>query len=179
MGYNLSDPLDQARTGRVLTKRDMSPHLVIVGGIAHKESSKVVCVERDQMIRALTPDRSDQAFRMSVLPGRAVRGRLVPDPHGTHSHLEDAAKSSVVVADEIFGRRVPWKCFGDLARQPLRRRVLGHRKSQQLPPLMAKDEAYEEPPKGNRRNDKQVNGCNLPPMIAKERLPALQRPALS
>jgi hypothetical protein len=24
--------------------------------------------------------------------------------------------------------------------------------------LMAKDETYEEPPKGNRRDDKQVNG---------------------
>src|SRR5436309_3106063 len=42
---------------------------------------------------------------------------------------------------------------------------------------MAKDEAYEEPPKGNRRNDKQINRCNLLPMIAKETLPALQWPA--
>jgi hypothetical protein len=29
-----------------------------------------------------------------------------------------------------------------LARQPFRRRVLGHRKSQQLPPSMAKDERH-------------------------------------
>ena len=63
MGYNLSDPLDKARTGCVLPERDMSPHLVIVGGIAHKNSSKVVCVERDQMDCALVPDRSDQAFK--------------------------------------------------------------------------------------------------------------------
>jgi hypothetical protein len=63
-------------------------------------------------------------------------------------------------------------------RQPLRRRVLGHRKSQQLPPLMAKNETYEESPKGNRRDDKQINRCNLPPMIAKETLPSLQWPAL-
>jgi hypothetical protein len=56
--------------------------------------------------------------------------------------------------------------------------VLGHRKSQQLPPSMAKDETYEEPPKGNRRNDKEINRCNLLPMIAKESLPHLQWPAL-
>jgi len=60
----------------------------------------------------------------------------------------------------------------------LRRRVLGHRKSQQLSALMAKDETYEESPKGNRWNDKQVNGCYNFPMIAKERFLALQRPAL-
>ena len=51
----------------------------------------------------------------------------------------------------------------------LRRRVLGHRKSQQPSALMAKDETYEESPKGNRWNDKQVNGCYNFPMIAKER----------
>jgi hypothetical protein len=57
MGYNLSDPLDQARTGRVLPERDRSSHLVIVGGISHKNSSKVVCLERDQMVCALASDR--------------------------------------------------------------------------------------------------------------------------
>jgi phosphoserine phosphatase len=29
---------------------------------------------------------------LSVLPGRAIRGRLIPDSHGTHSSLEGAAK---------------------------------------------------------------------------------------
>ena len=70
--------------------------------------------------------------------------------------------------DEILGRRVPRKCFGDLTCQPLRRWVLGHRKSQQLPPSMAKNEKYEEPPKGNRRNDEEIDRCNFPHMIAKE-----------
>src|ERR1700751_3123683 len=102
MGYNLSDPLDQAPSERVLAKRNMGPHLVIVGGVSHKNSSKVVCVERDQMIRALAPDRSDQAFSMSILPGRAVRGRVLPDSHGRHSSLEGAAICSVGVAGEIF-----------------------------------------------------------------------------
>ena len=34
---------------------------------------------------------------------RAVRSRLVPDPHGAHPSLEGVAKSSVIVTDEIFG----------------------------------------------------------------------------
>jgi len=41
----------------------MSPHLIIIGSVFHKDTSKVLRVERDQMIRALTPGRSDQAFR--------------------------------------------------------------------------------------------------------------------
>jgi hypothetical protein len=95
-------------------------------------------VERDQMISALAPDRPDQAFSISVLPGRAERRPPVPNAHGSR-----AAKCSVIVTDEIFGRRVPRECFGDLVRQPLRRWVLGHRKPQQLPPSMAKNKKYE------------------------------------
>jgi len=50
---------------------------------------------------ALAPDRPDQAFSISVLPGRAERGGSVPDAHRSHPSLERAAKRSVVVADEI------------------------------------------------------------------------------
>jgi hypothetical protein len=41
-------------------------------------------VERDQMISAPAPDGPDQAFNMSVLPGRAERGGPVLDAHGSH-----------------------------------------------------------------------------------------------
>ena len=66
MGNNVSDPFDQARAGGVLPERNMGPHLIIIGGVFHKDSSKLLRVERDQMIRALTPDRS---IKRSVCQG--------------------------------------------------------------------------------------------------------------
>ena len=39
MGNNVSDPFDQARTGGVLPERNMGPHLIIIGGVFHKDSS--------------------------------------------------------------------------------------------------------------------------------------------
>jgi hypothetical protein len=75
----VSKPLDRACAGRVLPERNMRAHLVIIGGIFRKDSSKVLRVERDQMISALAPDRPDQAFSISVLPRRAERSGLVPD----------------------------------------------------------------------------------------------------
>ena len=140
---NVSEPLDRTCAGRVLLERNMRSHLVIIDGIFRKDLAMVIRVERDQLIGALAPNRLDQAFSISVLPGRAERGGLVPDAHGSHRSLERAAKCSVIVTDEIFGRCVPKKCFGDLARQPLRRWVLGHRKPQQLPPSMAKNKKCE------------------------------------
>jgi hypothetical protein len=74
MRNNVSEPLDQACAGRVLPKRNMRSYLAIIVGIIRKDSAKVLCVERDQMIRALAPDRPDQAFSISILPGRAERG---------------------------------------------------------------------------------------------------------
>ncbi len=84
MRNNVSGPLDWARVGRVLPERNVSSHVIIIGGIFrknsskvlcvehnHKNSSKVLCVEHNQMISALASDRPDQAFNISVLPGRA------------------------------------------------------------------------------------------------------------
>jgi hypothetical protein len=107
MRNDVSEPLDRACAGRILPKRNMRSHLVIIDGIFPKDSAKVLRVERDQMISTLAPDRPDQAFSISVLPGRAERGGPVPDAHRSHSSLERAAKCSVIVTDEIFGRRVP------------------------------------------------------------------------
>src|ERR1700730_8514270 len=66
---NVSETLDRACAGRILPKRNMRSHLVIIDGIFRKDSAKVLRVERDQMIGALVPDRPDQAFSISVLPG--------------------------------------------------------------------------------------------------------------
>jgi hypothetical protein len=63
MRNNASDPLDQARAGRVLPERNMGPHLVIIGCVLCKDPAKVLRVERYQMISTLAPDRPDQAFK--------------------------------------------------------------------------------------------------------------------
>ena len=69
MRSNISEPLDWACAGRILPERNVSSHFIIVGGIFCQNSSKMLGVDHDQMISALAPDRSDQAFNISVLPG--------------------------------------------------------------------------------------------------------------
>ena len=95
---NVSELLDRACAECVLLKRNMRSHLVIVDGIFRKDSAKVLCIERDQMIRALAPDRPDQAFNISVLPGRAERGGPVPDAQGTKPPGEKFAVDRVASA---------------------------------------------------------------------------------
>ena len=57
MRNNVSKPLDRACAGRVLSERNMRSHLIIMGGVFRKDSSKVLRVEPDQMISAIAPDR--------------------------------------------------------------------------------------------------------------------------
>src|SRR6266478_5708475 len=79
--------------------------------------------EDNDVVRTLTPDRSDQPFREAILPGRGWRGRLVPDAHGAQSARDDAAIDPVAIADEVFWRIIPRKCLRYLTRNPLRGRV--------------------------------------------------------
>jgi hypothetical protein len=137
MGDNVSEPLDGARAGRIVPERNVSPYFIVIGGVFRKDSPKVFRVEHDQMIRTFAPDRADQAFYISVLPRRAERRGPVPGTHCLDPGLKGNAECSIIVANEIVRCAVPRKCFGDLARQPLGRRIAGHRKPQQAPTFVA------------------------------------------
>src|SRR5262245_29492577 len=173
---NISEPLDRSSARCVLPERNMSSHFIIIGSVFRKNSLQVLCVEDDQMISTLVPDRPDQTLNVSVLPGRAVRRGPVPDPHCSDAGLERDAKCSIIVANDIFRCTVPGKRFDDLARQPLGRRIEGHREPQQPPPLVPENQKCEQLLKRNRRNHKQVNRRNPFYVIADEGLPALRWP---
>ena len=154
MRDNVPEPLDGPSAGRILTERNVGPNLIVIGRVFREDSPKVLGVKYDHMISALAPDRPDHAFNISVLPGRAERGGPVPDAYCSHASLEREAECSVIVANEIFWGAVPWKRFRDLARQPVGRRIAGHRKPQQPSPLVAQNQKCEQPLKRNRRNHK-------------------------
>src|SRR5262249_55694840 len=96
--------------------------------------------------------------------------------HPTAEWIAQQITEAFLVANEILRCRVPRKRFSDLARQPLRRRVAGHRKPQQLPTFVAENKTCEELLKRDRRNHEQINRRNPLHTIAKEGLPSLQWP---
>src|SRR6266516_7979628 len=103
----------------------VSSHFIVIGSVFRKNLSKVLCIENNQMIDALAPDRPDQSLNMAVLPGRAERRGPIPDSHRSHASFERTAKCSVIVANEILRCAGPGEGFGDLACQPLGRRISG------------------------------------------------------
>src|SRR5712692_2426790 len=99
----------------------------------------------------------------------------VPNTHRLDAACEYATEGPVVVADQICRRHVPGEGFGNLADQPLRGRISGHRKPQQLSPSKAENKKCEELLKGNRRNHKEVYRSDPVSVVAKEGLPCLRR----
>jgi hypothetical protein len=113
---------------------------------------------------------------MAILPRRSKRRRPVPNAHRPDAVLESSPERSVIVANQILRCGIPWKCLGDLARQPFGRWVAGYRKPQQLPALVAQNKTCKQLLKPNRRDHEQIDRHNALGMIVQEGLPSLQRP---
>ena len=95
--------------------------------------------EHHDMVEALTPDRADEAFNMAVLPRRAGRGGSIPDTHRSEPLCDDDAIGAIPIADEVSRCLIPGECLGDLARDPLGRRIRGDIGPDQLSPLKMQD----------------------------------------
>ncbi len=79
--------------------------------------------EDDDMVEALATDRADQSLDMAILPGRAQCDGSVPDAHGSEPPSDDGTIGTVVVANEVSRRFIPWERLGDLQCDPFGGRV--------------------------------------------------------
>ena len=95
-------------------------------------------------------------------------------PIAPNSAPEGLPVSTIIVAHQIGRRRVPRKCLHDLLGQPLRRRMPGHRKPQQLPPPVAHNKKCKQPLEGQGRNHAEIDRRNSVRMVAQECPPALR-----
>jgi hypothetical protein len=73
-----------------------------------------------EMVQAFSPDRADEPFYVSVLPGRAGRGWSVADAHRRDPLSDDGAVGAVCISDEVARHRFPGEGLGDLAGDPRR-----------------------------------------------------------
>ena len=66
---DLAKPLNGTMGRRVLGEGEMSPGVVVIGGIRRKNSAQRGLAQDDDVIEAFPADRADQSLRMRVLPG--------------------------------------------------------------------------------------------------------------
>src|SRR5260370_6326654 len=101
----------------------MRSDVVVIAGIGSQNSAQMRLAQDNDVVQALAPDRSDQPLGKAILPRRGRCGRLVPDAHGSQSACDDGAIDPIAITDYVKRSTVPRKGLGDLACDPLRRRV--------------------------------------------------------
>ncbi len=125
---------------RIFAQRQVSSGAIVIVGIGLQHAAQMRLAENDQMVQALSSDRSDQPFNVGVLPRRTGCRGTIPDPHGSDTPPEHLSVGAIAITDEVGGRRIPRKGFRDLAGDPVGRWIGGDSDMNQLAPFMAYDE---------------------------------------
>jgi len=87
-------------------------------GVRFQNSAQMRLAQDNDVVGTFTPDRSDQPFGKSILPGRRWCNGPIPDAHGTQSAHGDAAIDPIAIADHVARRFIPRESFCDLACNP-------------------------------------------------------------
>src|SRR5713101_2507474 len=101
----------------------MRSDFVVVACVRLQNLAQMGLAQDNDVVQALTPNRSDQPFGKAILPGRGWCGRLVPDAHGTESAYDNGTVDFIAIPNHAAGSPVPRKGLGDLTCDPLRCRV--------------------------------------------------------
>jgi hypothetical protein len=136
----------------------MDAGAIVVVGVGAEDPAKMRLAQDHDMIQAFSPDRADEPFDVSVLPGRARRSWSVSDAHGSKTSRYHKAILSISVPNEVLGRLIPGESLGDLAGDPFGRRIGGDVDSHQSTSLKADDGQSIEQPEADGRHDKHVDG---------------------
>src|SRR6266566_6533267 len=151
----------------------MRSDVVIIACVRSQDPAQMRLTKNEDMIQALTPDRSDQSFGKAVLPGRGWRGRLVPDAHGAQSACNDAAIDAIPIADEVTWRFIPRKCLRYLTCNPFCRRICCDIDPDQVSAVEPDDDEGIEQVETDSWNNEQVHGGNVRRVVAQEGSPSL------
>ncbi len=118
-----SGPLNRARDRRIFVQGTMRSDVVVITSVGLQDAAQMRLVQDDQMIHALSPDRSDQPLGKAILPGRGRCDGFIPDAHGANSAHDHGTINAIPIAHEVAWHLIPGKCLGQLARDPFSRRV--------------------------------------------------------
>lgn len=89
---------DGPRERRVSVERHVRAVLVVVSSVRSNQSQQVTLAEDNYMVEHLTPERTDEPLRVSVLPGRPGRGLGLADAEMIHTRIERAAIDPIAIS---------------------------------------------------------------------------------
>jgi hypothetical protein len=77
----------------------MCSDFIVIARVGSQGPAQMGLTQDDEMIHALAPDRSDQPFGNTILPGRGRRSRPVPDAHDAQPACDDRTVDTIPVPE--------------------------------------------------------------------------------
>src|ERR1700716_3262865 len=151
----------------------MRSDAVVIVRIRSQDSAQMHLAQGNDVVRTLTPDRSDQPFGKAVLPGRGWCGRLVPDAHGAQSARDDAAIDPVAIADEVVRSLITRNSLRYLTCNPFCRQICGDVDPDQVSAAEPDNDEGIEHVETDSWNNEQVDGGNVRRVVPQEGSPFL------
>src|SRR5262245_17767039 len=167
-----AEALGEAMERGVLGQGSMGSLLVVVARIGGQDPAQVAFAQDYDVVQTFSPDRADEAFDVSVLPGRSRCRWSVADAHGREASCYGMTVRGVPVANEVPGRLLPGKGLGDLAGDPVGRGIGRDVDPDQVAPLEPDDHQTIEQLEAGGWHDEQINRTNVWDVIAQEGLPS-------
>src|ERR1700726_2466010 len=151
----------------------MCSNVVVVGGVRFQNSAQMRLAQDNDVVHTFTPDRSDQPFGKSILPGRRWCNGPIPDAHCAQSARDDAAIDPVAIADEVVRSLIPRKCLGYLTCNPFGRRMCCDVDPDEVSAVQPDNDEGIEQVETDSWNNEQVHGGNVRRVVAQEVSPSL------
>src|ERR1700686_4945119 len=151
----------------------MRSDAIVIVGVGFQAPTQMHLAQDNDVVRALTPDRSDQPFGKAILPRRGWRGRLVADAHGAQSACDDAAIDPIPIADHVVRSLVPRKRLGYLTCNPFGRGICCDVDPDEVSAVEPDDDEGIEQVETDSWNNEQVHGGDVRRVVTQEGSPSL------
>src|SRR5260370_1394129 len=94
---------------RILLQRKMCSCTVVIGHIAGQHAAQVALTEYDHVVQTLTPDGSDQALRVWILPWAGWARNNFADTHAGDTASEWIPIDRIAIPQEPSRSGIVWK----------------------------------------------------------------------
>ena len=130
-------------------------------------------VQHNHMIQTFASDRTNQAFRVRILPRRARRRNHFFEGHVADAPLKDVAIDAIAITNQESLRCIVRKRLDDFLRRPSCRWMCCDVEVDDMPPFVAQHDKGEEYAKRGRWDDEEVDGDDVGQVISQESPPGL------
>lgn len=130
---------------------------MVVLKVRRQNSPEMTFIEDNDIIQALSTNRTDQPFNVRILPRRSPSCNDFINSNVLHTLTEERTVDSISITNQEAGDFVAWKCLDNLLCRPLSRRMFGHVEMDHLPAVMLQDDEGKQYAESSCWNGEEVN----------------------